>query len=118
MLYGNATVGAKISASDGGCLRQAYFKYGFSKRRMRNGVRVDPLQKRLCISRIQITRELLIKIELYLVMNHDAKLRARGATYTKVDDPGFTCLSLQTRWARTGQAGIYSDSKSLIKETK
>ena len=100
------------------CLRQVYFKDSFGECRMRNGVRVDPLQKRLCINRIQIRRELLIKIKLYLVMSHGARLRATRATYTKIDDPGFTRLSLQTRWARAGQAGIYSDSESLIKETK
>ena len=52
------------------CLRRAYFKDSFGESRMRNGVRVDPLKKRLCINRIHIRRELLIKIKLYVVMNH------------------------------------------------
>ena len=52
-------------------LRQAYFEDGFGKRRVRNGVRVDLLQKRLCIGCTQIRRELLIKIMLHLVMSHD-----------------------------------------------
>jgi hypothetical protein len=58
------------------CLRQAYFKNCFGKCRMRNGVRVNPLQKRLRINCIQIRRELLIKIMLLLVMSHDYARKA------------------------------------------
>jgi hypothetical protein len=36
---------------------------------MRNGVRINPLQKRLCIICIQIRREFLIEIMLLFVMS-------------------------------------------------
>jgi hypothetical protein len=42
---------------------------------------------------------------------------ATRITYTEID-AGFTRLSLKTRWARAGYAGIYSDSESLIKKTQ
>jgi hypothetical protein len=54
-----------------GFLRQTYFKDDFGECRMRNGVRVNLLQKRLGISCVQIRGELLIKIMLLLVMSHD-----------------------------------------------
>jgi hypothetical protein len=67
---------------------------------MRNGVRINPLQKRLCIICIQIRREFLIEIMLLFVMslNHDDATRI---TYTEID-AGLTRLCLQTRRARAG----------------
>jgi hypothetical protein len=67
---------------------------------MRNGVRINPLQKRLCIIRIQIRREFLIEIMLLFVMSLDYDYATR-ITYTEID-ASFTRLSLQTRWARAG----------------
>ena len=46
-----------------------YFKDHFGERRMRNGVRINPLQKCLCIVCIQIRGEFLIEIMLPLVMS-------------------------------------------------
>jgi hypothetical protein len=71
MLHESATVAAEVNDHTVEYLRQAYFEDDFGERRMRNGVRVDPLQKRLCINCIQIRGELLIKIMLHPVMSHD-----------------------------------------------
>lgn len=95
---------------------QTHFKDHFGECRMRNGVRINPLQKRLCIICTQVRREFLIEIMLLFVMslNHDYATRI---TYTEID-AGFTRLSLQTGWARVGYAGIYSDSEILIEKTQ
>ena len=79
---------------------QTYFKDHFGECCMRNGVRINPLQKRLCIICIQIRREFLIEIMLLFVMSLDYDYATR-ITYTKID-AGFTRLSLQTRWACAG----------------
>ena len=67
---------------------------------MRNGVRINPLQKRLGIICTQIGREFLIEIMLLFVMSLNSDY-ATQITYTEID-AGFTRLSLQTRWARAG----------------
>jgi len=79
---------------------QTYFKDHVGECRMRNGVRINPLQKRLCIIRIQIRREFLIEIILLFVMSliYDYATRI---TYTEID-AGITRLNLQTGWARAG----------------
>jgi hypothetical protein len=79
---------------------QTYFKDHFGECRMRNGVRINPLQKRLCIICIQIRREFLIEIMLFFVMSIDYDYATR-ITYTEID-ACFTRLGLQTRWARAG----------------
>jgi hypothetical protein len=79
---------------------QTYFKDHFGECRMRNGVRINPLQKRLCIICTQIRREFLIEVMLLFVMSFDYDCATR-MTYTEID-ACFTRLCLQTRWARAG----------------
>ena len=79
---------------------QTYFKDHFGECCMRNGVRINPLQERLCIICIQFRREFLVEIMLFFAMSVDYDYATR-ITYTKID-ASFTRLGLQTRWTRAG----------------
>jgi hypothetical protein len=96
------------------CLIEAYLIDYLGKRRVRYGVRVNPLQKGLRVSCTQVRRELLAKIMLFLVISNDYE-QCR-VPYSEID-ASFTCLSLETRWTLHGKAGIYSRSEALINKT-
>jgi hypothetical protein len=62
-------------------------------------VRVNSLQKYLCVICTQISRELLIQIILFF--GYEPSLQNMGATYREIG-AGFTRLRLQTRRGLAG----------------